>query len=498
MMNFSSRTQRSLGWIAAFAGLVAGELSAQCLHSEFRDDGRYFAMEGDRLVSGESIRFVGVYENVGVNWFQEGRFDARNAPGCNTFGSPGPLALDGDTIVIGDRQENVVIYELVGGTWTRTFGTCAVGSSALGGQAVAADAGRVAYKFWDGAASAVHILEKVAGVWTEVALIEEPAGSGGFSFGQDLSLAGDTLFVADEFADAVFVYAFDGAVWSVTPTQVLSPSVPSPGFATSMAASGDDLAVGAPYTAPGGAVVMFENVGGLWIETQTLQPSSAAVGILFGFDVDLAGDHLVAAAPYMDAPGGESMTGGAYAFERTLGLWSEVAPLVPPGVSAGSTLGMRVATNGVLDAMTSEFFPVDTFVMAASGAPCKSLSSPQRLLNGAGTVDLELDAGSAQANRMYLIAGSLSGNSPGFFLRGERIPLNADEYLSFIVRNANSGPFNETLGTLDAAGQATASITVPSTPSLFGLTLHHAYIVLARGLGGALTHVSNSVFVDLR
>ena len=442
------RLFRLAHWIAAPLVLAAGELSAQCVHSELRDESRYFAMDGERLVGVERTRFVYIYERVGLNWFLEAQLD----PPIDG----GPVDLSGDVLVLSDLRNNVRVYERIAGVWTETFSDGPVGFLP-GGREVATDAGRVAYKQWDGATSTVHVIEKVAGVWTE-ALIEAPGGGGGFSFGQDLDLAGDTLFVADELAGVVHVYAFDGAAWPLI--QTLSASTTGSGFAISLAASGSDLAVGAPYTAPGGAVVMFENVGGSWTEGQTLQPSSVATGTLFGLDVDLVGDHLVAAAPYMDAPGGEPMTGGAYVFERDAGLWNEVTPLVPSSVTAGSTLGMRVATNGELDAMSSEFFPVDIFVMAPSGSPCRSLSGSPHLLTAGGTIDLELDAGAALADRTYLILGSLSGDSPGFFVRGERIPLNPDGYLNLILRSANQFPFQQTLGTLDALGRASRFRTV--------------------------------------
>ena len=96
-----------------------------------------------------------------------------------------------------------------------------------------------------------------------------------------------------------------------------------------------------------------------------------------------------------------------------------------------------------------------------------------------GTQTFRIDAGTGHSGKTYLLVGTATGTTPGIPLAPRlTLPLNYDPYfqLTFDLRNvliANS------LGSLDAGGQGTASLTLPplQIPSLVGVRLHHAYVV---------------------
>ena len=78
------------------------------------------------------------------------------------------------------------------------------------------------------------------------------------------------------------------------------------------------------------------------------------------------------------------------------------------------------------------------------------------------------------------------------------VPLNApDVYLDFTLVQASQPPFASTLGTLDAAGGATASVTLPPglDPAFAGLAVHHAFAVF--GPAGSAVLASNPALLTL-
>ncbi|MFQ5506081.1 MAG: integrin alpha [Planctomycetota bacterium] len=99
-----------------------------------------------------------------------------------------------------------------------------------------------------------------------------------------------------------------------------------------------------------------------------------------------------------------------------------------------------------------------------------------------GTQTLTLAAGKQQANKLYLLVGSLSGTKPGIPLGNNvHLPLNLDSYMRLTLGAPNSAMLSNSLGRLDASGNATAKWNViPALPQppVQGFLLHHAYVVI--------------------
>lgn len=109
-----------------------------------------------------------------------------------------------------------------------------------------------------------------------------------------------------------------------------------------------------------------------------------------------------------------------------------------------------------------------------------------------GSQVLTLDAGVDQAGKLYYVAGSLSGTSPGIAIGNVHVPLNLDAY------TLAPGLVTGYLGVFDAAGMSAATFVLPPgvSPSLLGTTLHHAYVTF--GSSTLFDFASNAVAVTLQ
>lgn len=111
-----------------------------------------------------------------------------------------------------------------------------------------------------------------------------------------------------------------------------------------------------------------------------------------------------------------------------------------------------------------------------------------------GAQTMTLAAGAAHAGELYLVAGSANGTAPGTPYGGLVVPLNLDFYSVLTLQHAGQPPFAGTLGTLDAAGGATAAFDAPLgvlDAGMVGLSLHHAFVTL--DAGGGLAFASNAM-----
>ena len=113
------------------------------------------------------------------------------------------------------------------------------------------------------------------------------------------------------------------------------------------------------------------------------------------------------------------------------------------------------------------------------------LTSDHRRISAAtgATVEFFLEAGATNAGRTYLMVGSANGTEPGVPLPGGLVtlPLNYDWFANYVLVNLNTPLFGNFLGTLDAAGSASATLDTggPLDLSLVGLELNFAYTLLA-------------------
>ncbi|MHC4943195.1 MAG: choice-of-anchor Q domain-containing protein [Planctomycetota bacterium] len=114
--------------------------------------------------------------------------------------------------------------------------------------------------------------------------------------------------------------------------------------------------------------------------------------------------------------------------------------------------------------------------------------------SGGGDIDFAIDAGAANANRSYVLLGTLTGTVPGFGLPGGMtLPLNWDGFTDLVVMFLNNFYFVDFLGQLDGSGQMTATLHVPGLfPIWVGEIMQYAYTLYS-----PFDYVSNPVEIEV-
>ncbi len=226
----------------------------------------------------------------------------------------------------------VYIFELVGGVWGQTAKLLPSRSRSFFGLAVALSGDRVIIgaPHDDQATGAAYIFERAGSSWREVVKLFAPDAEEGDFFGHGLAIGGDWGLVGSERDDdgcgdlppgeellcesgAVYTIRRTGGTWQVqeklTPSEVESmdffgSSIAMDGESAAIGASGDDDACPpGPITSEDprfcnpGAAYVYELIDGQWRRVNKLTASDAMQSALFGIDVGISGNRVIAGAP---------------------------------------------------------------------------------------------------------------------------------------------------------------------------------------------------------
>lgn len=139
------------------------------------------------------------------------------------------------------------------------------------------------------------------------------------------------------------------------------------------------------------------------------------------------------------------------------------------------------------------FGPEDHFTIQKGLVRTLVRDQPRVSVGNGGRQDYALDAGVANAGKLYLLAGAY-GSEPGLQFGSVHVPLNPDSWLSMSLALANTVVYPGSLGFLDAQGRAAAAFVLPpiADPSLVGTVLEHAFVLVG---SGGVTFASNPVRV---
>jgi hypothetical protein len=164
------------------------------------------------------------------------------------------------------------------------------------------------------------------------------------AFGFKVDAAGDQVAISAPQASRTALGAGAVTLWELSPLTdrfellvVVEPFDLEAGdsFGKSFEFDGTSLLVGAPGADDGalnaGAAYLFEEVGGVWVETQKFLPVDPIVDGAFGDAVDLDGDRAAFGAPGADA---------AYVFERTSSGWIESSKLEGPSTFGAGVIAL--------------------------------------------------------------------------------------------------------------------------------------------------------------
>lgn len=528
-------------WILLALPLLAAPAWPQCQLAKLlaadgatgAEFGFAVAVEGDTALAGAfaadgaapAAGAVYVLQRAGASWVATQKLGASDGASGAAFGVS--VDLDGDLAVVGASLHASVgpeagaayVFERSGGAWLEVAQLLPSDAEAFDrfGESVAISGERIVVGMHvaDAAppeAGAAYVFERRGGVWSETAKLTDPSAVDDDHFGAAVDVRGDRILLgarldstAGPLCGAAHVLELAGGAWTIAEELHASDAAGGDLFGWAVALGDDRLAVGATQQASGGpgAVYVFERAGGAWSEVARLAAADGAPGDRLGAALALDGTRVLAGAELHDGAGANA--GAAYVFSPARGAWGEEARLVALDAQANDRLGASVGLAG--DAVLAGA-PFETelgiragalYAFSASGTSFQSLSaSPAALSVGAGGVQaLALDACQKHAGLLYVVAGSLSGTVPGLALGGVTLPLNPDPYLLYTATHAGAAPLAGGLGILDAGAAAQASFVLPAGayPGLAGLTLHHAYVVVAPG--GAVVFASSAAALRL-
>lgn len=304
---------------------------------------------------------VHVYEEIAGVWIPRALL-ASTSSGQGRFGDA--LALGAGEMLVGFEPSGTGAAEIFagsGGSWTP--GTPLVASGLEAGDFYGAAVGLTPGTAVVGApdrleTGAVWVWTGSGASWTIQARIDNAGTPSGDGFGSASALEDTTLVVgapdddtvAGRDSGAVYIFERVGPAWELRqkllPPPGMSPSPwDGPLFGTSVALSGDRLAVGAPRAHQQGRVLVFTRAAGAWSLAAELAQSDPSSYAEFGAAVALRGTRLLVGAPQAEA-GWRS--GAVYAFEEVGGTWLFRQKVVSAGTSSGLGATLAVSLSGTI------------------------------------------------------------------------------------------------------------------------------------------------------
>jgi hypothetical protein len=261
-----------------------------------------------------------VFRRTGSTWTNEAYLKAPNAEASDQFGIS--VSISGDTIVVGALDED-------SNQTTITNGTTASNDNSAG------------------TSGAAYVFRRNGTTWTNEAYLKAPNSESFDSFGQSVSISGDTIVVGARSEDSNQTTITNGTIQ-----------------------------VNGTGANDSGAAYVFRRTGNIWSNEAYLKAPNAETLDNFGISVSISGDIIVVGANFEDSnqttitngaiTGQTSDTannlgvGAAYVFRRSGNLWTSDAYLKAPNAGGnmpniGDMFGESVSISG------------DTIVVGANG-----------------------------------------------------------------------------------------------------------------------------------
>jgi len=254
------------------------------------------------------------------------------------------------------------------------------------------------------------------GVWSQQQELTASDAAVRDGFGVSVSMSGNTAMIGapdNNGGGAAYVFVPSGGVWSQQQELTASDGVAGDGFGVCVTVSGNTAVVGAvdkDFNAQVqvGAAYVFVNSGGSWSQQQELTASDGVLNRYFGSSVAISGDTAVIGA---NATFG--ISGAAYVFARSAGVWSQQPKLVGSHGAAGDDFGVSVSVSDNTAVVGADFSNSDEggayiFVGPSVGTNSILVGSPA----GSSSVVLSsATAWTATANSsvLHISPGSASG-----------------------------------------------------------------------------------------
>jgi hypothetical protein len=399
----------------------------------FDADGR--ELPATLQVEGRTVRLLvvadGAHYPLTVDPFlQQAKLTASDGAEHDAFGSA--VAVSGDTVVVGSPQDDVGFNGGQGSAYVFVKPEAGWGDMTQAAKLTASD-GAATDVFGSAVAisgdtivvgapqddvlnlnqGSAYVFEKPELGWTdatETAKLSAADGAANDAFGTVVAVSGDTVAVGaptDDVATtnqgSAYVFVKPASGWEPVTNQTAkltaSDGAANDTFGTSVAVSGDTVAVGAPADDFGpvvnqGSAHVFVRPGAEWTDaTQTakLTASDGAAGDVFGDAVAMSGDTIVAGAR-LDDVGSALNQGSAYVF-------------VKPG--SGWANGTQSARLTASDGAPQDFFATSVGISGdtvVTGAPFDDVGSNAN--QGSGYVFVKPDLGWANGGETAKLTSS--------------------------------------------------------------------------------------------
>lgn len=361
---------------------------------------------------------------------------------------------------------------------------------------------------------AVYTYVRGAGGWEFEAKLEAPAVAGvGVGFGRGLAMDVDRLAVGAPYATSAGGFSADGVVYVYERglgSWVLSDEL--------SVGAGSYQRFGEPLVLEGDTLASLSwscasacDQRALWVFERENDGSFSQRQAFFGLESS-GGDQLALDEGLLLSGHPSSSLAGdggrvdVYARSplkfSLVGSYAAPAPQDP--FQENEELGRSLALDGGVcvtgsikssTLLNGSFGAVHVIGVRASQLSVLTTEESSISLSSGGSQRLQLHACQQLAGQLYLIIGSATGTQPAKWIDGLALGLLPDFYMAASTIGANSAPFTNTLGLLNATGVANASIDVPAglNAALLGVELHHAGLVFDFPGQGLVQLTTNSV-----
>jgi hypothetical protein len=336
------------------------------------------AIDGDTALVGALLASVNghsaqgtvyVFERTGGTWTQIQKLVATDGAAFDRFGAS--VAVEGDTALIGGwgavgQRGAAWVFTRSGGTWSQQARLDADDGATNDflGQSVALSGDTAIAGAWgadiggNAEQGAAYIFTRSGTTWSQQAKLTAPDGMPNDSFGQTVSLDGDTALAGAPFAKvgdnflqgAGYVFTRSGTTWSLQTKLTADDGQPLDRLGFAVALDGNTAfcsALGASFNGETnrGAAYVFTFTAGNWAQQAKVGASDGVPFDDFGQSVALAGDTAVVGADFATV-GKNTLQGAAYVFVRSGEQWTEQVKIVASDGEANDDLGISVATDG--------------------------------------------------------------------------------------------------------------------------------------------------------
>jgi len=262
----------------------------------------------------------------------------------------------------GASSGSVYVFVRSGNTWTQQQKLTATDAAAGQGFGVSVSlSGETALIGANGDAEngagsgAAYVFVRSSNTWTQQQKLTATDAEPSDDFGWAVSLSGDTALVGADGEDgidlstgAAYVFVRSGNTWAQQQKLIASDPEKFDSFGEAVSVAGDTALIGAPYKdgvdLSTGAAYVFVRSGDTWTEQQRLTASDGAIDASFGVAVSILGDTALIGASGDNDNG--SFSGSAYLFAHSAGTWTEQQKLIANDGAAEDFYGQAVSLSG--------------------------------------------------------------------------------------------------------------------------------------------------------